>query len=233
MSNFSSNKNKTPNWVWFSFIPVFGGLAIAYAGNKVGKTNWIWLGIGFIALSIIFASTELAVIIWLAQIGMAFYLKPQFSLPTTTQKLLTIPDRETAKIIALKKGKLDVNTCSKNELVYDLGLPIVYANDIDSVRNEGYMFTSIEELHEIAGIPENYLRKIEPLLAFGYHAHKEAEVSWRRLNSYSVTELIEVGISAEIAQKIVTEREKKGYYLSVIEVKNRTGIPLRYYQNLI
>lgn len=231
MSNFSSNK--IPPWVWFSFIPVFGGLAIAYAGNKVGRTNWILLGIAFTALSIILASTELAAIIWLAQIGTAFYLKPQFSLPATTAKLLTIPDRETAKLIANKKGQLDINTCSKNELVYDLGLPIAYANDLESIRNEGYMFTSIEELHEIAGIPENYLRNIEPLVTFGYHLYKEADVSWRRLNSYSVAELIEAGISTDIAEKIITERDKNGYYRSVIEVKNRTGIPLRYYQKLI
>lgn len=234
MSNLSPNK--VPNWVWLACIPIFGGLAITYAGNKIGNQNWMRLGIGLTAFSVILASTELGIIIWLAQIGIAFYLKPQFSLSgnaSNNSQNFAIPNRDTARLIAQQKGQLDINTCSKDELVYQLGLPIVYANDIESIRNEGYMFTSIEELHELAGIPENYLKNIEPLITFGYHLQKEADISWRRLNSYSLAELVEVGISADIAGKIIVERDKNGYYRSVIDVKNRTGIPIRYYQHLI
>lgn len=234
MSNLSPYK--IPNWVWLSFVPIFGGLAIAYAGNKINNKNWSWLGIGLTGVALVFASSELVFFIWLAQIGTAFYLKTQIANSThasNSSRGYAIPDRKTASSIASKKGQLDINTCSKDELVYELGLPIVYANDIEAIRNEGYMFTHLEELHEIAGIPENYLHKIEPLIIFGYHLHKEADISWRRLNAYSELELIECGIDAEIVKKIVEEREKNGFYRSLMDVKNRTGIPVRYYKSII
>jgi DNA uptake protein ComE-like DNA-binding protein len=36
-----------------------------------------------------------------------------------------------------------------------------------------------------------------------------------------------------VADKIVAEREKNGVYRSAIEVRNRTGIPLKSYQQLL
>lgn len=235
MSNLPNIPNRTPNWFWLSFIPVFGGLAFIYAGNKVKKNNLIWIGIGFTASALIFSSTKLAPIIWISQIcTAAFYLREKVTLIAEDKSRgYVIPDRKTASIIAAKRGKIDINTCSKDELVYDLSMPIVYANNIESIRNEGYMFTHLEELNEIAGIPESYLRKIEPLITFGYHVNKEADVSWRRLNVYTEKELINCGLEPAIAKKIVEERDKNGFYKSVIDLKNRTGIPIRYYRSLI
>ncbi|WP_013323058.1 helix-hairpin-helix domain-containing protein [Gloeothece verrucosa] len=233
MSNLSPYK--MPGWMWLSIIPIFGGLAIAYGGKKINNQNLIGLGIGFTAAAIVCSSTQLVLVIWLAQIATAFYLNQQtHSLANSSESSrgYAIADRKTAALIASKKGQIDINTCSKDELVYELGLPIVYANDIEAARQEGYMFTHLEELHEIAGIPENYLYKIEPLISFGYYLHKEVDSSWRRLNAYSETELIECGIHPEIAQKIVSERAKNGFYRSLIDVKNRTGIPIRNYHGI-
>jgi DNA uptake protein ComE-like DNA-binding protein len=68
---------------------------------------------------------------------------------------------------------------------------------------------------------------------FTYDLHKEIDTSWRRLNHYSAQELIGEGIRSDIAQRIVEEREKNGLYRSAIEVRNRAGIPLKAYQNLL
>jgi hypothetical protein len=57
---------------------------------------------------------------------------------------------------------MDINIYSRDEMVWHLGLPILYANDIDAIRTEGYRFTCIEELSEIAGLPESYLPKLQP-----------------------------------------------------------------------
>jgi DNA uptake protein ComE-like DNA-binding protein len=136
--------------------------------------------------------------------------------------------------VSLRQGeKIDINTCSKHDLVYALGLSIVYANDIDAVRQEGHIFTHIEELSEIAGLPERYQRTLAPLVTFTYNLHHESDISWRRLNYCSVEELTGEGIEADIARRIVEERDKNGVYRSAIEVRNRAGVPLKTYQQLL
>ena len=136
--------------------------------------------------------------------------------------------RRTAK----NQAKIDINSCSHDELVHKLGLPIVYANDLKSLAQEGYIFTHLEELSEVAGIPESYLKQIEPLIAFHYNIHKESDVSWRRLNSFSVDELVACNLEETTAEKIVSERNK-GIYKSLIDVRKRTGIPLNIYKHLL
>ncbi|XWK85653.1 MAG: helix-hairpin-helix domain-containing protein [Phormidium sp.] len=132
---------------------------------------------------------------------------------------------QTAALIAQVRGKVDINNCSKDDLVNLLGLPIVYANDIESLQKEGYIFTHLEELHEIAGIPENYLPRLAPLVTFSYDYKKEAHSSWKRLNVMSVQELIASGLESEVAFQIVAERQKRGEYKSAIDIKRRTNLP--------
>ncbi|NJK62438.1 MAG: hypothetical protein HC921_06890 [Synechococcaceae cyanobacterium SM2_3_1] len=129
--------------------------------------------------------------------------------------------------------KIDINTCSKHEMVYRLGLPIVYANDIERLRHEGYQLTSIEDLWEIVGIPEPTARRIEPLLVFRYSMQGEATGSWRRLNTYSVSELIACGIEDALANRIVEEREQQGPYRSPVDARRRVGLDLHRYQRLL
>lgn len=131
------------------------------------------------------------------------------------------------------KKTLDINTCSKDEMVKILGLPIVYANHIESLQNEGYIFTHLEELSEIAGIPESYLPKIAPLINFSYDEKLENYLSWRRVNTFSQEQLIELGLSMEVAQKIVKERHKNGGYQSVMDIKKRTGFPFHVYRQIV
>lgn len=223
---------KTPNWVWFSFIPVFGGLAISYAGYQGKFSRWLWLGIGFTTVSMILSGSSIYPLIWGSQIITAFYLRKRYLVKTAPRNLL-IPDAATAELMAQTRGQVDINTCSKDELVYELGLPIVYANDIELVRDEGYMFTHLEELNDLAGIPESQLRRIAPLVIFCYDVHKESSISWRRLNTMSEPELIALGLDNEFARKIIAERDIKGPYRCLVDIKRRTGIPLSYYTHLL
>lgn len=224
---------ETPQWVWWSLFPGFGGLAIVYAGYKSNTTNWIATGAGITLAAMVLSSTNLAFPIWVCQIVTAFYLKKKYLIKTTPKGLL-IPDNERdAALIARIKGKLDINSCSKDDLVNFLGLPIVYANDIESLRNEGYIFTHIEELHEIAGIPESYLPRLSPILIFSYDYKKEAHLTWKRLNILSEKELIDWGLEPPVAQIIVAERQKKGEYKSVIDIKRRTNLPFYSYRHLV
>ncbi|MEA5510706.1 helix-hairpin-helix domain-containing protein [Crocosphaera sp. UHCC 0190] len=232
MSKLPTHQNNNPTWFWLALVPVLGGVAIAYAGQKIKHNNWIWVGLGCVISSFLLSSSEIILIIWLSQIGLAFYLKQNFfSLENPTKE--SFPGKNIKYSSGRNQEKIDINTCSKDDLVYGLGLPIVYANDIESVRHQGYIFTSVEELSEIAGLPQNYVKKIASLITFTYDLNQELEVSWRRLNAYSQHQLIECGLEQKAAHKIVEERDKNGSYQSVIDVQRRTGIPLSHYQHLI
>lgn len=224
---------KTPNWFWWSFFPTFGGLAIAYAGRKSNTPAWTWLGIGIAGVALVLTSSELGLLVWLFQIGTAFSIKKPFLIKTYPKRLPLPEDTETANLIAETRPKIEINSCSKDELVYGLELPIVYANNIESLRNEGYIFTYLEELSEIASIPESYLSRIAPLVIFSYDFKKETDFSWRRLNTLSQPELVACGLDSAVAQKIIEERKRRGAYSSLMDVRRRTGLPLSSYRHLI
>jgi DNA uptake protein ComE-like DNA-binding protein len=235
MSDPSPWLKQIPAWVWCSFIPTLGGLSLVYAGRKSHTSEWIYLGLGICAAAIALGSYPVAGAIWIFQIAVAFSLKDKFLTKTlpAQSSYASFSDPKAARLLAEKHGKLDINTCSKDEMIRRLGLPIVYANDIDAIRTEGYMFTYLEELSEIAGLPESYLHKLQPLITFSYDIRKEDYFSWRRMNTCSVPELMAFGVTEEIAGAIVTERLNHGDYKSVVEVKKRTGLPFRAYQSLM
>lgn len=232
-----SNKNwfeKIPSWIWWSLCPYFGGLSFVYAGWKIKNNHWYLWGISFVIASMIIRSVlgDLVLIMSLIQLATAFQFKQEYLIKTAPKGVL-IPSYEIAQLMAQYRGQIDINNCSQDDLVYGLGLPIVYANDIQLLRQEGYMFTHLEELADLVGIPEQILRRIEPLIIFTYDLNKEVDISWRRLNSFSLDELINNGIDRQKAEKIVLERNKNGAYKSLLDVKKRTGIPISIYRHLI
>ncbi|MEH1777278.1 helix-hairpin-helix domain-containing protein [Nostoc sp.] len=232
MSQSKSWFQQTPAWVWLSLIPTLGGFAIAYAGYKSKTKTWIGIGIIIPTLALALSANSLAFVIWIAQIGVAFYLKKAFLVKMYPKNLPVPEEQELANLVATTRDKVDINECSKHELVNYLGLPIVYANNIESLMNEGYVFTHVEELIEIAGIPEKQVTRITPLITFGYNYKKEADFSWKRLNTYSTDELITCGLDGAIAEQIVAERQQRGEYKSLIDVKQRTGLPFTTYRHI-
>ena len=226
--------DQTPAWVWCACIPLFGGGAIAFAGVKSSSNAWIGVGAGFVAAAFIAASiSPIAInIIWIAQIATAFALKREY-LARTYPKSLGLPeDPKLFAAIAAHRPKVDINSCSKNDLVNVLGLPIVYANDIDLLRDEGHIFTSLEELNQLLEIPNTTLKKIEPMVVFSYDYRQESDYSWKRINRMSVDELIAVGIEAQYAIAIAEERQKRGEFKSIMDIKKRTGVPVSAIQHL-
>ncbi|MEG3932650.1 MULTISPECIES: helix-hairpin-helix domain-containing protein [unclassified Microcoleus] len=224
---------QTPNWVWYSFIPYFGGLAIAYAGQKSNIRSWMGWGVAItLAALAVSSSTNLGTIVWIAQIVTAFSLKKRYLIKTAPRGLLVPASPTNAEELANVRGKIDINECTKDDMVRILGLPIVYANDIESLQNEGYIFTHAEELSEIAGVPESHVRRIAPMICFSYNYQKELQFTWKRLNILSPEELIASGLDRYVAEKIVRERQRKGAYKSVVEVKRRTGLPFDSYRHI-
>jgi len=216
---------------------VLGGGAIAYAGSHTKSKTWIGIGAGFVAVAVIIYSipflSKLAFLVWIAQIGTAFLLKREYLIRTFPKNHLLPDDPKLLAAIALHRPKVDINTCSKNDLVNILGLPIVYANDIASLKAEGFIFTSIEDLHDILEIPNSTLSRIAPIVAFSYDYRQEAGYSWKRFNSMSAEDLIILGLEQKVALAIAAERKNRGEFKSVMDIKKRTGIPFRAFSQLV
>jgi DNA uptake protein ComE-like DNA-binding protein len=228
--------DQTPTWVWWSCFPVFGGGAIAYAGVKSGSNIWIGVGAGFVSAAIIISSSpylsSFTTIVWIAQIATAFALKREYLTKTYPKNLPLPEDPKLFAAIASTRPKIEINSCSKNDLVNVLGLPIVYANDIESLRDEGHIFTSLEELHDILEIPNATLKKIEPMVVFSYDYRQESGYSWKRVNSMSADDLMALGMDAKVAITITEERQRRGEFKSIMDIKKRTGIPFSAYRQL-
>jgi len=232
MSTSNSWFEKIPAWVWCSLIPTFGALAIVYAGVKSNTPRWMYLGIITFMASLVFSSHGLAAVIWIAQIATAFYLRRSFLVKTIPYGYPSSGDQRLTKSLTSFREKLDINRCSKDELVQVLGLPIVYANDIEFLQSEGYLFTYLEELSEIAGLPESYLKRIEPLVMFTYDSRRDFQSSWRRANSFGVDELVAAGVQLNVAEKIVVERQK-GDFKSVLDLRKRTKVSFQALEMLL
>jgi hypothetical protein len=232
MSN--SVLKQIPQWVWWSLCPVFGALTIAYAGYLTKTDRWWQIGIG-ITVTVLLASfcgqSWLVSLAMPIQLAIAMNIKNAYLIKSAPRGTILPTDRETAIAIANVRGKVDINKCSKDDLVHVLGLPIAYANNIESIKNEGYLFTYLEELTELADLPENWCKTIEPLIVFNYYETENRD--WQRLNILPMSELIELGLDPTSAEVICNERALRGSYRSLIEVKRRTGLPLSLYKHLI
>ncbi|OIP77752.1 MAG: hypothetical protein AUK48_03295 [Oscillatoriales cyanobacterium CG2_30_44_21] len=228
--------DQTPQWVWWSCIPALGGGAIAYAGVKSGSNIWIGVGASFVAAAIVLPTfpivANLAGLVWVAQVATAFAIKREYLIKTYPQNLPLPEDPKLLKAIAANRPKIDLNSCSKNDLVNILGLPIVYANDIESLRAEGHIFTSLEELHDVIEIPNTTLKKIESLVVFSYDYRQESDYSWKRINSMTVDDLVNSGLELNAARAIAAARQSGGEFKSIMDIKKRTGIPFSAYRHL-
>lgn len=198
------------------FVPVFGSLAIIYESNRLGDRLCIKIGWVVLVLSTISAFGGSFGFAWLCQIGLATWLRHRHEATPETPPV-----------------KVDLNSCSKHDLVRTLNIPIVYANDIELLRNEGYLFTYAEELTDIAGLPEEQVRAIEPQLIFTYSAQKDNNHTWRQLNFLTASEMEARGLTIVAAERIVKNRSDRGDYRSAIDVKRRTGLAFRDYQTLV
>jgi Helix-hairpin-helix motif len=233
----SSALKQIPQWIWWSLCPVFGALTIAYAGYLTKTNRWLQIGIGISAgllLASMFGLSWLVILALPVQLAIAIKIKNPYLIKSTPRGTILPTDRQTARMIAEIRGKVDLNKCSKDDLVYILGLPIVYANNIELIKAEGYMFLQIEELNTLADVPAKYCEAIEPMVVFNYYEDPTVNaIDWQRLNILPAAELIELGLDRSSAEVICNERQLHGAYRSLIEVKRRTGLPINLYKHLI
>jgi Helix-hairpin-helix motif len=232
----SAALKRIPNWIWWSLCPVFGALPIVYAGYSTKTAKWIQIGSGLSAIVLFAILADRA---WLAclavpiQFGIAMSIKNPYLIKSAPRGAILPSDRRTAALIASIRGCIDINKCSKDDLVHVLGLPIVYANNIELIKAQGYMFTHLEELSQLADVPEKYCAAIEPIIVFNYYEKSDNPTDWQRLNVLPLSELVELGLDRASATTICSERQSRGAYRSLVEVQRRTGVPISLYKHLI
>jgi hypothetical protein len=232
----SAALKRIPDWVWWSLCPVFGALTIAYAGYTTKTDRWLQIGGGMSAIVLLSSFAGWSGLVYLAipiQFGIAMSIKNPYLIKIAPKGAILPSDRQTAQLIAEVRGKVDINKCTKDDLVHILGLPIAYSNNIEAIKAEGFMFTHIEELTALADVPEKYCSAIEPMIAFNYYEKDADPIDWQRLNILPRSELIELGLDADSATAICNERQLNGAYRSLVEVKRRTGLPIALYKHLI
>ena len=227
---------QTPQWVWFCCLPFIGGFGLVSAGRKVNNFLWMLLGAGLVAASFAITFTDLAgawTFIFIVQVAIAFFLKSEYLVRTFPSTAPLPRDPKLAQRVLALRPKIDINTCSKDDLVRGLGLPIVYVNDIFALRASGHIFTHLEELTEIVGVPQETVQRIGSAITFSYNPKQESYVSWRRANSFSVEELMAVGLTEQVARVIVEGRTRGGQYRSIADISQRTGLPIEAFRALI
>jgi hypothetical protein len=227
-----------PDWVWWTLCPVIGGLVIIYISRRDRFTDWEHWGWGLTALgAIALFSAKLIPVLLLVSGGIswlvAMYFKREYLIKHAPRGSILPTDRTMSEFVAKVRGRVDLNKCSKDDLVRELGLPIVYAHDIDLVRSSGYIFTHIEELSDLVGIPDRLCQIIEPLIVFNYYDEDGYQSNWQRLNLLPSSELIELGLEPGIARAIEIERQQSGKFKSIVDVCRRTGLPINHYQALM
>jgi DNA uptake protein ComE-like DNA-binding protein len=156
--------------------------------------------------------------------------KQEFLVKTYPRNLPLPKDLKLFQAVAAERPKIEINTCSKDDLVNRLGMPIVYANDVLALREDGYIFTYPEELTEILGIPAATVQKISAFITFSYY--QEQEYSWQRVNHLRIEELVNLGLELKVAVAIAQERELNGEYRSLMDIKKRTGLLFSSYRQL-
>jgi len=232
MNEYDSDRwfSQTPQWVYFCCVPVIGGLGLTAGGVRINNPWWMVGGVALVGANFL---DNAWFVVYIVQVAIAFFLKSEYLVRTFPSTAPLPRDPKLAQRVLALRPKIDINTCSKDDLVRGLGLPIVYVNDIFALRASGHIFTHLEELTEIVGVPQETVQRIGSAITFSYDPKQESYVSWRRANSFSVEELMAVGLTEQVARVIVEGRTRGGQYRSIADISQRTGLPIEAFRALI
>ena len=70
------------------------------------------------------------------------------------------------------------------------------------------------------------------MVIFSYDYRQESGYSWKRINSMTADDLVGLGLEPNVAKAIAAERQNRGEFKSIMDIKKRTGIPFSAYRHL-
>lgn len=215
---------RIPTWIRWTWVPIVGSLGLLQAGLVTRQRRWILISIGLGCLGLVAAplSGWGSLGAWVAQIVLARVWRRPFLARTYPADWPLPRDPALVREIAPFRDPVDINRCTRHQLVHDLGLPIVYANEIESLRVQGSLMLSVDDLRNLVRLPEETIERLEPVLQFQYYSHEAEAVAWQRLNTDTQAQLVAHGWDPGVAAAIVQER-RRGPFRSPADAGQRVG----------
>ncbi|WP_218081786.1 helix-hairpin-helix domain-containing protein [Anthocerotibacter panamensis] len=225
-----SKTRSVPNWFYASVLPGVGWLTLLWAGYRARERAWILAALVYGALSLVGLAVNLSpifVLAWIAGIVHLALVKDRYStnlsLTDAQTAIRTLEQAHQAREMGVR---IDVNQATQHELVYKLNLPIIQANKILQLRQAGVLFTCMEELSAYTGIPLAKLQAVAPVMHFSYYEFGSGFERWTRVNALSAAEIVrEFDLSLELSQRLVIERDERGAFTSLAQLRERIALP--------
>jgi DNA uptake protein ComE-like DNA-binding protein len=119
---------------------------------------------------------------------------------------------------------IDVNQASIDDWLRLPGISIHQARQMVALSKAGVPFYSISDLAAALNIPISRLQWLAPILSFQYYDESESLPSIR-INNATVNELVQIpNIELELAEAIVTERQRGGDFTNLVNFQKRLGL---------
>jgi len=216
-----------PRWFYGAGLPVVGWLVLLWAGYETKRQDWMFCaGIyGFLSLLGIIAFPPLINLGWLAGMLHAYAVRESYQqqLSLATGPVHNLAEARVARRLGVQ---VDINQATQHELVYKLNLPITQANKILALRRGGLLFTSMEEVAGYTGIPLTKLQEVAPIITFGYYEPAVGFERWAKVNTLTAAALSrEFGLSLDLSEKLVAIRDQSGAFHSLVDLRERGGLP--------
>ncbi|NJL47416.1 MAG: ComEA family DNA-binding protein [Leptolyngbyaceae cyanobacterium SM2_5_2] len=121
---------------------------------------------------------------------------------------------------------LDVNRATVDDWLRLPGLSIRQAQVLTRLRQSGVQFHALEDIAAALGIPQSQLQPLAPVLSFRYYDDPSPLQPLRVcLNQGTAAQFCRVpGVTASLAQTIVTERHHRGRFHDMADFQRRLGL---------
>jgi DNA uptake protein ComE-like DNA-binding protein len=228
------------NWKWLLAVPVVNWLALLVAGQQAQKFEWVRWGIIYAVFSS--AALGLSLItdsllgwlifwsIWTVVAAHSLRIEPEFLerinlLQNPQQRLTSEQQMLTARELGMS---IDINRCSVDDLLRLPGVTLLEARRIVEIRRSGGPYFSADELQERTDVSWEKIRRLQSMLQFRYYEQKSALPVLIDVNSATATQIGQLeGIESDLAGRIVQERDLRGDFADIIDLRDRLNLPAR------
>lgn len=129
--------------------------------------------------------------------------------------------------------RIDANRATVDDWLRLPGISIHQAKALVTLQNAGVDFYAIEDVAAALGIAVQRIQAWTLVLSFQYH-HPDAQLMQLDANQASLEELQRLtGLTPELAQAIVGNRQQQGPYRDLVDFQQRLGLPGALLANLM
>ncbi len=115
--------------------------------------------------------------------------------------------------------KIDVNQATVDDWLRLPGISIHQGRSLVQLTSQGVQFYSLDDVAAALGVPVQRLQPLAVILSFAYYAPELAPAQIN-LNRADLKTLVNFGVEAPLAQRIITERQQ-GHYRDFADLQSR------------